>query len=53
MPEVLMQINNVKNKKQKLLFLYNNPAFKTSKPSYQTDQEYLTELINKYRLNVN
>lgn len=53
MPEVLMQINDIKNKKQKLLFLYNNPSFKTSKPSYQTDQEYLIELINKYRLNVN
>ena len=46
-------ISSGKNQKQELLELYNHPSFKAEKPSYQSEQEYLIELINKHRLNVN
>lgn len=53
MPEFLVKRNNIKNKKQKYLTIYNNPAFKENKPSYISEQNYLIELLNKNRLNVN
>ena len=53
MPDILMRINKIANKKQKLLFLYNNPAFKTGKPNHLSEQEYLIQLINQNRINVN
>ena len=46
-------IDKEKSKKQQLMELYNNPSFKAEKPTYISDQEYLVELINKNRLNVN
>lgn len=53
MPEFLVERNNIKNKKQKYLAIYNNPAFKRSKPTHLSEENYLIELLNKNRLNVN
>ncbi len=53
MPEFLVERNNIKNKKQKYLAIYNNPAFKRSKPAQLSEENYLIELLNKNRLNVN
>ena len=46
-------IDKEKSKKQQIIELYNNPSFKAEKPAYMSEQEYLVELINKNRLNVN
>lgn len=52
MPESLISIYDITNKKQRFLFIYNNAAFKAQKKQMQTEQALLTELLNKYRLDV-
>jgi hypothetical protein len=51
MPEFLTQTYNIRNTKQKFLFIYNNPEFK-AETTANNEQNHLVDLINQHRLDI-